>query len=148
VTLCLGSIEGYRFRTAPLKRSLLILAAIAALWSSACYRGARPDVTSHHGAALEEGQASYYGTELQGRRTASGEQFNPNAFTAAHRTLPFGTCLVVQNLSNGRRVRVRINDRGPYAERRIIDVSLAAARELGMIGTGTARVRLYRCDSS
>ena len=64
------------------------------------------------------------------------------AMTAAHRTLPFGTCVRVTNLANGRRAVVRINDRGPFKGRRIIDLSYAAARELGMLGTGTARVRL------
>jgi rare lipoprotein A len=68
--------------------------------------------------------------------------FDMKAMTAAHRTLPFGTRVRVTNLSNGRRTVVRINDRGPFKGRRVIDLSLAAARELGMVGSGTARVRL------
>ena len=88
------------------------------------------------------GIASYYAGAHQGRRTASGERFDMAEMTAAHRTLPFGTRVRVTNLANGRRTVVRINDRGPFRKKRIIDVSYAAARELGMVGRGTARVRL------
>ena len=91
---------------------------------------------------IAQGEASYYGHELAGNRTASGERFNPMALTAAHRTLPLGTKLRVTNLANGRDVIVRINDRGPFVGRRLIDVSLAAAREIGMVRSGKARVRL------
>jgi rare lipoprotein A len=91
---------------------------------------------------IGEGVASYYGHELAGNRTASGERFNPQALTAAHRSLPMGTKIRVTNQANGRSVVVRINDRGPFARGRIIDVSLAAAREIAMIRSGTARVRL------
>ncbi len=98
------------------------------------------------GAALSRQQqvgiASYYAHAHHGRRTASGETFDMDAMTAAHRTLPFGTRLRVTNLANGRRAVVRINDRGPFKGKRIIDLSYAAARELGMVGDGTARVRL------
>jgi rare lipoprotein A len=88
------------------------------------------------------GVASYYAHAHDGRRTASGERFDMTEMTAAHRTLPFGTIVRVTNLANGRRAIVRINDRGPFKKKRIIDVSLAAAKELGMLGPGTARVRL------
>ncbi len=85
------------------------------------------------------GGASWYAmTSL----TASGERANPNAMTAAHRTLPFGTRVVVENLSNRKRVTLRINDRGPFIRGRVIDVSKAAARKLGMIRSGTARVKV------
>jgi rare lipoprotein A len=94
---------------------------------------------------LGEGMASYYGASLRGHLTASGERFDPRKLTAAHRTLPFQTCLVVENLGNGRRVQVRVNDRGPYAHGRIIDVSEAAARALAMIEQGIARVRIWPC---
>ncbi|MDP8914751.1 MAG: septal ring lytic transglycosylase RlpA family protein, partial [Pseudomonadota bacterium] len=77
-----------------------------------------------------EGEASYYGNELAGNRTASGERFNPRALTAAHRTLPLGSKLRVTNKANGKSVIVRINDRGPFAKARLIDVSFAAAQEL------------------
>ncbi|MBD9676776.1 septal ring lytic transglycosylase RlpA family protein [Pseudomonas sp. PDM18] len=89
-----------------------------------------------------EGTASYYGKAHHGKRTASGERFNQNALTAAHRTLPFGTRVRVTNLDNGRSVVVRINDRGPFGRGRIIDVSKAAAEQLNMLRSGTAPVRL------
>jgi rare lipoprotein A len=89
---------------------------------------------------IGRGVASYYGNELAGNRTASGERFNPLGMTAAHRSLPLGTKLRVTNLSNGEDVVVRVNDRGPFAKSRLIDLSLGAAREIGMVRTGTARV--------
>ena len=89
------------------------------------------------------GRASWYGiSSTRGLRTASGELFNPEAFTGAHPTLPFGTMVKVTNLRNGRSADVRINDRGPFVGGRIIDVSYAAAHELGMMGRGVARVRI------
>jgi rare lipoprotein A len=94
---------------------------------------------------LEEGLASYYGPGYAGRPTASGEKFNPQALTAAHRTLPFGSCLRVVNMESGRSVEVRVNDRGPFVKGRVVDVSLAAAKQLGLVEKGLARVRLYRC---
>jgi rare lipoprotein A len=94
---------------------------------------------------LGEGLASYYGPGLHGRKTASGERFDQNAMTAAHRTVRFGTCLRVVNMENGKTVEVRVNDRGPFKDERIIDVSLGAARKLDMVEKGLARVRLYRC---
>ena len=92
--------------------------------------------------AIGGGEASYYGRELAGNRTASGERFNPNALTAAHRTLPLGTKLRVTNKANGRSVIVRINDRGPFIGRRVIDVSLAAAHKINMVRAGHAQVTL------
>ena len=91
---------------------------------------------------IDGGMASYYGNELAGNRTASGERFDPAQLTAAHRTLPFGSKVRVTNMSNGDSVIVRINDRGPFAHGRVIDVSQAAAREIGMHRSGTARVKL------
>jgi rare lipoprotein A len=91
---------------------------------------------------VELGQASWYGPSHQGRRTASGERFDMNAMTAAHRTLPFDTIVIVTNLQNQRSVRVRINDRGPYVRGRILDLSAAAARSLGIRTDGVAQVRL------
>lgn len=92
------------------------------------------------------GIASYYGVELGGSRTASGERFDPGAMTAAHRTLAFGTYVAVTNLANGQEVIVRINDRGPWGKSRIVDVSYAAAKQLGMHRTGTAKVKLELLD--
>lgn len=90
----------------------------------------------------QEGYASYYGGKFHGRKTASGERFDKNALTAAHRSLTFGTWVQVRNLVNGRSVRVRINDRGPFVRGRIIDVSYAAAKKLGMLRDGIVRVRV------
>lgn len=92
---------------------------------------------------LQEGVASWYGPGFEGRPTASGEAFDPNQLTAAHRTLPFGTRLRVVHVASGREVVVRINDRGPFIRGRVIDLSRAAAQRLNMIGEGTARVRLH-----
>lgn len=93
------------------------------------------------------GMASYYGDELAGNRTASGERFDPDELTAAHRSLPFGSMVRVTNTSNGDSVIVRINDRGPFSHGRVIDVSHAAAREIGMHRSGTARVKLALLDN-
>ncbi|WP_213879178.1 septal ring lytic transglycosylase RlpA family protein [Pseudomonas sp. dw_358] len=90
----------------------------------------------------ETGTASFYGAQHQGKRTASGERFDQADLTAAHRRLPFGTRVQVTNLGNGRSVVVRVNDRGPHTRSRLIDVSRAAAEQLGMIGSGTAQVRV------
>jgi rare lipoprotein A len=89
-----------------------------------------------------QGTASWYGHPHHGRITASGRRFDMYEFTAAHRTLPMGTRLRVTNLTNGRSVMVTITDRGPFVRRRVIDLSFAAAREIGMIGPGTAPVQL------
>jgi rare lipoprotein A len=89
-----------------------------------------------------QGIASWYGHPHHGRVTASGRRFDMYEFTAAHRTLPMGTRLRVTNLANGRSVNVTITDRGPFVRRRVIDLSFAAARKIGMIGPGTAPVHL------
>ena len=88
------------------------------------------------------GLASWYGAKHHGKRTASGEIFDQNRFTAAHRTLPWGSIVKVTNLDNGKSVEVRINDRGPFTKGRIIDVSRAAARALGMVESGVSPVRM------
>ncbi|NPV83837.1 MAG: septal ring lytic transglycosylase RlpA family protein [Candidatus Aminicenantes bacterium] len=116
---------------------LLIL--LAALYSC---RPSRPEVSPPPAGFVETGIASWYGQEFHGRPTSSREIFDQNDLTAAHPTLPFGTMVLVTNLENGRQVTVRINDRGPFVKGRIIDLSYAAARLLGLIGPGTARVRL------
>jgi rare lipoprotein A len=90
----------------------------------------------------EYGYASWYGHPYHGRATSSGETYNMYAMTAAHRTLPFGTEVEVTNMENGRRARVRVNDRGPFVDGRIIDLSLTAARSIGVYGPGTALVQL------
>ncbi|HJS12390.1 septal ring lytic transglycosylase RlpA family protein [Sphingopyxis sp.] len=100
------------------------------------------DIVDETETEIGGGMASYYGNELAGNRTASGERFDPGQLTAAHRSLPFGSRVRVTNTSNGDSVIVRINDRGPFARGRVIDVSHAAAREIGMHRSGTARVKL------
>jgi rare lipoprotein A len=93
------------------------------------------------------GEASWYGAQHQGKQTASGTTFDQARFTAAHTSLPFGSKIKVTNLGNGKTVEVEINDRRPFAENRIIDLSQAAARALGMIESGTATVRLELSSS-
>jgi rare lipoprotein A len=124
------------------KAALLAIFVLA----SGC-AGSRP-ASWDHGAApppaafVQEGWASYYGTAHHGHRTASGVRFDEHQLTAAHRSLPFGTQVRVTNLENGRTVMVTINDRGPFTKKRVIDVSSRAARELGFLRAGMARVRL------
>ena len=88
------------------------------------------------------GVASWYGPGFHGRKTASGERFDQNDLTAAHRKLPLGSEVRVTNLENGRSITVEINDRGPYAKGRVLDLSKAAARKLGMMENGVAKVRI------
>jgi rare lipoprotein A len=90
----------------------------------------------------QSGKASYYADKFQGRKTASGETFRQGKLTAAHRTLPFGTKVKVTNLNNGKSVKVRINDRGPFVDGRIIDLSKKAARRIGMVNAGVANVKI------
>jgi len=96
--------------------------------------------------ASESGKASYYANRHHGLKTASGERFDQNALTAAHRKLPFGTRVRVTNLNNDRSVVVRINDRGPFVRGRIIDVSRAAAQRLDMLRAGVVPVRIETLD--
>jgi rare lipoprotein A len=91
---------------------------------------------------IETGLASWYGAKHQGKRTANGEIFDQKKFTAAHRTLPWGSIVKVTNLDNGKSVEVRINDRGPFTKGRIIDLSRAAARAVGMVESGVSPVRM------
>lgn len=98
----------------------------------------------------EEGESSWYGGNgdgFAGKPTASGELFRPSALTCAHRTLPLGSTIEVENLLTGKRVLLRVNDRGPFARGRILDVSRKAAKELGFLGQGTARVHILSVDS-
>jgi len=92
--------------------------------------------------SVSRGEASWYGPGFYGNRTANGEVLRPGTLTAAHRTLPFGTKVRVTNLWNGRSAIVRINDRGPFHGSRVIDLAHGAARELGVVASGTANVRL------
>ena len=103
---------------------------------------AQPAAPGAPGGYVEEGIASWYGVPFHGRRAADGEMFDMNTLVAAHRTLPFGSILRVTNLNNGRQIEVRVIDRGPFVRDRVLDVARAAAVGLGMIGTGTAPVRI------
>lgn len=94
------------------------------------------------GGTVQHGVASWYGPGFHGKKTASGKRFNQHALTAASRTLPLGTRVLVTNLDNGKSVEVTINDRGPYVDGRIIDLSRAAARRIRMIKPGTVPVRI------
>jgi rare lipoprotein A len=135
----------YRGRPLPSARAQLVLAGLlasAALVSAACSGNRHPVTTPSPPGPVTRGMASWYGTKFEGRRTASGERYDMRQLTAAHPTLPFGTLVQVTNVENGRQVVVRINDRGPFGRRRVIDLSYAAARELRMVGPGTARVEL------
>ena len=114
-------------------------ARTAALGSSAARRSACRGTET---AATERGRISHYGAAFAGKKTASGERFDPEAFTMAHRSLPFGTLVLITNVENKRTVEVRVNDRGPYAAGRIADVSSAAARKLGMVDDGVVEAIL------
>ncbi|MGC4098436.1 MAG: septal ring lytic transglycosylase RlpA family protein [Nitrospira sp.] len=95
---------------------------------------------------VERGMASWYGPGFHGNKTANGERYDMHKLTAAHRTLPLGSVAVVHSLTSGRHVTVRINDRGPFARGRILDLSLAGAEALGMVGNGTDQVELRVVD--
>ena len=119
-------------------RAALALALLAAATGCATVDGAQAASRRR----VEYGLASFYGSEFEGRLTASGERYNPRKLTAAHRTLPLGSHARVTNLENHRSIVVRINDRGPHREGRIIDLSQRAARDLGFVGVGVTRVRV------
>lgn len=122
---------------------IIALIAFAAILSSCA------PYQAHKGTAYfkQRGKASWYGPGFAGRKTANGERFNPNKLTAAHKKLPFNTTLRVTNLANGKSVVVRINDRGPFVGRRIIDLSKAAAKKIDLIATGTAMVEIETLTS-
>ncbi|MEO9884639.1 MAG: septal ring lytic transglycosylase RlpA family protein [Balneola sp.] len=136
---------------------LAVLVAVTILFLLSCgttRRGSKPggkpsessstlSLPTKKGNLIESGVASWYGPNFNGRLTANGETFDMNGISAAHRTLPFNTEVIVENLDSGKSIRVRINDRGPFAKDRIIDLSKAAAEAVDMIGPGTANVKLY-----
>lgn len=125
-------------------RSLILIAvlAIACTPATTTKKKTSTGATQHLRDGVQDGMASWYGGQHHGGPTASGERFDKNAMTAAHRTLKMGTRVRVTRKKNNRSVVVRINDRGPYGKGRIIDLSEAAARALDMIDDGIAQVRL------
>ncbi|MBN2329966.1 MAG: septal ring lytic transglycosylase RlpA family protein [Candidatus Omnitrophica bacterium] len=134
-------------RTFPFLRDFSVFVSILAIFFSAGCAGSKATRASHGATAslhryVDTGTACWYGEKFQGKKTASGEKFDMNAMTAAHRTLPFGTKVRITNLENHTSVVVRINDRGPFSKGRIIDVSHKAAQLLGFANAGLARVRI------
>jgi len=127
-------------------RPLFNVVATAALGLGLLF-GSTPANADSDSPSVMTGHASWYGEEFAQRPTASGERYDPGKLTGAHRTLPLGSRVRVTNLQNGRSVLVTINDRGPYAGRRAIDLSYGAARALGMVERGIARVRIELVES-
>jgi rare lipoprotein A len=127
-----------RFLTAAALSLLALLAGCSTAVVTTPRTPAEPPAAGNE----EVGYASWYGAQHQGKRTASGEVYDMNQLTAAHRTLPFGTRLLVTNRDTSQSAEVRVNDRGPFVKGRILDVSYAAARQLGAVGAGTFPVRL------
>ena len=142
----IGRVEG-----PPSSRPLLPRAGLAGLLIVACLAAAcagRRGATTVPGrrpgaAAYDRGIASWYGRKFHGRKTASGERYDMHELTAAHRSLPFGTIVRVVRLDTGDAVVVRINDRGPFVDGRIIDLSYAAAKRIDLVQDGLAQVELY-----
>jgi rare lipoprotein A len=140
-----GSVRPGKAATTPRRLRHLTAALLAGALALGGCRAVGPPLPPEPSPAegwTQTGTASWYGEPFHGRTTASGEIYDMEAMTAAHRTLPFGTVLRVDNLDNGRTTTLRINDRGPFVGNRILDVSRRGARELEMIGPGTARVRI------
>jgi rare lipoprotein A (peptidoglycan hydrolase) len=139
----------YKWRHAFLATGLMGALAISGCSSEQTGEQGKPNPQEKEGSAAtsepghkEAGKASWYGPGVQGHETANGEAFNPHGMTAAHPSLPMGTKAEVTNLGNGKKVEVTINDRGPYAKGRAIDLSSAAANKLDMKAGGTAKVKI------
>ncbi|HEX4826277.1 MAG TPA: septal ring lytic transglycosylase RlpA family protein [Candidatus Polarisedimenticolaceae bacterium] len=131
-----------------MRRKLLPNVFVSIVLAGACAQQKAPATSPasiEHGHS-EKGLASWYGKAHQGERTANGERFDMHALTAAHRTLPFGTIVRVTDIESGKSVKVRINDRGPFRHDRIIDLSYEAARQLGFVRRGAARVEITVID--
>jgi rare lipoprotein A len=128
----------------PMKKMVAILIALSLTWGCTLFR--REPVTPRI-KRVEVGWASWYGGKFHGRRTASGEVYDMYQLTAAHKTLPLGTSVIVTHVKNGKSVTVTINDRGPFVEPRIIDLSFAAAQALEMVEEGVAKVRVEVLDT-
>ena len=125
-----------------MRRLSVSLVALTALFVGVTTSHAELSRRANDAAFQQVGTASWYGPGFHGKRTASGERFDQNALTAAHRKLPLGSVVKVTNLDNGRSIVVAINDRGPYTKGRVIDLSKGAARKLGIVDDGIAKVRI------
>lgn len=124
-----------KFKRNTMRKVVPLMAIFASMvGSDVAYAKYRP--------STQMGVASYYGKQFHGRKTANGERFDMNKLTAAHRTYPFGTILEVTNLRNNKQVTVRVNDRGPYAGGRVIDLSKQAAQQLGFVNNGVTKVKI------
>jgi peptidoglycan lytic transglycosylase len=121
---------------------VLVVLALATVGCATARRTSVPGSAGPEPGTRIDGMASWYGQQHQGRPTASGEAYDMNKLTAAHRTLPFGTRLRVTNIENGKSVVVRVNDRGPHVPGRVLDLSYRAAQALGMTDAGMARVEV------
>jgi peptidoglycan lytic transglycosylase len=130
----------------PSRRVAVGGALVLALLSACAHPERRPEAQPQRPAKVQTGLASYYARMHEGHRTASGEPYRGERMTCAHRTFPFGSVLRVTDLENGRSVLVKVTDRGPFEPGRIVDLSLAAARALGMLERGVARVKLERVE--
>jgi rare lipoprotein A len=119
-----------------MKRSFLFVIVLVIL-STSCHRKAIAG-----GSGTEIGMASYYAETYNGKKTANGEIYNSSELTAAHKKLPFGTKVKVTNLANGKTVKVRVNDRGPFVAGRIIDLTKAAAKKIDMVTAGVVQVKI------
>jgi rare lipoprotein A len=139
------SIRTFDRRPVVIGLAMMLLLLIELLGNSGRAEGVatRRSSGTTAGRAVQVGYASWYGAAHQSRRTASGRNFDMRALTAAHRTLPLGTRLLVVNLRNGRSTEVCVNDRGPYVRGRIVDLSYAAARQVGAISDGVVPVRIH-----
>ncbi len=127
-------------------RSKLLILPLLAVLAAGCAGSHGVHGTEVTSKPFQTGEASFYARRFEGRRTASGERYDGDKLTAAHRTLPFGTRVRVTNLANDESVVVTVNDRGPHRKGRVIDLSRKAARELGFIADGTAQVSLQLVD--
>ncbi len=124
-----------------MKNSIFLILSLIILSNSTC-SVTKNNKNSYSYKFYQKGTASWYGPGFNGKKTASGEKFDMNKFSAAHRKLPFGTKVRVTNLNNGKSVIVRINDRGPFKKGRVIDLSKKAAEQIGLIKSGVAPVKI------
>ena len=126
-------------------KTILIILCVTTLWDCSAKKTAKPNIETYHGYVFTKqkfsGRSSWYGPRFHGRKTASGERYNMYQLTAAHRSLPFGTLLQITNVTNDKKIIVKVNDRGPFISGRVLDLSYAAAQKLGFVNAGTAEIK-------